>query len=111
MGSCARMVAVALSFGPAVALGVTLVGARASAAGDRELGRHLSSECVTCHQLSGRVVAGIPTIVGIDAESFVAMMNAYRSGERSNAVMQAIAGKLSDEETAALAAYFGGLGK
>jgi cytochrome c553 len=75
-------------------------------AGDRELGKHLSSECVSCHQLSGRVVAGVPAIVGIDQESFKAMMESYRKKERSNQVMQSIAAKFSDEEIAALAAFF-----
>jgi cytochrome c553 len=77
-----------------------------AAAGDRELGRHLSSECVSCHQLSGRVVAGVPAIVGMDRPSFTAMMDSYRRKERPNQVMQTIAGKFSDEEIAALAAFF-----
>ena len=36
-------------------------------------------------------------------------MNEYRRKTRDNQVMQTIAGKLSDEDLAALAAYFGGL--
>ena len=80
----------------------------AQAKGDREFGRYLSSACVTCHQLSGRY-DGIPPIVGWPDESFVAIMNEYRTRARPNPVMQTIAGKLSDEEVAALAAYFGSL--
>lgn len=75
-------------------------------AADKELGRHLSSECVACHQISGRVVAGVPAIVGMDQESFKAMMESYRKKERQNQVMQSIAAKFSDEEIAALAAFF-----
>ena len=41
----------------------------AAAAGDRALGEYLSSECVTCHQLSGRY-QGIPPIVGWPEPSF-----------------------------------------
>ena len=77
-------------------------------AGDRELGQYLSSECVTCHQLSGRF-QGIPPIVGWPETSFVDIMNEYRAKKRENPVMQTIAGKLSQEEIAALAAYFGSL--
>jgi cytochrome c553 len=80
----------------------------ARTAGDRELGQYLSSECVTCHQLSGRF-QGIPPIVGWPETSFVDIMNEYRSKKRENPVMQTIAGKLSQEEIAALAAYFGSL--
>jgi cytochrome c553 len=76
------------------------------AAGDRALGEYLSSECVTCHQLSGRY-QGIPPIVGWPEQSFVEIMNEYRDKRRANPVMQTIAGKFSNEEVAALAAYFG----
>ena len=34
-------------------------------------------------------------------------MNEYRDKKRNNPVMQTIAGKLSNDEIAALAAYFG----
>ncbi len=88
------------------ALLVTIATPLPTLAGDKELGRHLSSECVACHQLSGRVVAGVPAIVGIDQASFKAMMESYRKKERPNQVMQSIAAKFSDEEIAALAAFF-----
>jgi cytochrome c553 len=77
-------------------------------AGDRALGEYLSSECVTCHQLSGKF-QGIPPIVGWPDDSFIEIMNEYRSKRRDNAVMQTIVGKFSNEEVAALAAYFGSL--
>ncbi len=76
--------------------------------GDKAYGEYLSSECVTCHQLSGNF-AGIPPIVGWPEESFIEIMNEYRSKKRDNAVMQTIAGRLSEKEVAALAAYFGSL--
>ena len=80
----------------------------ALAAGDRALGKYLSSECATCHQLSGRH-QGIPPIVGWPEKSFVEIMDEYRSKRRSNPVMQTVAEKFSAEEMAALAAYFGSL--
>jgi cytochrome c553 len=76
------------------------------ASGDRAFGQYLSSECVTCHQLSGRF-DGIPPIVGWPEDSFVQIMNEYKTKKREHAVMQTIAGRLSPEEIAALAAYFG----
>ncbi len=77
----------------------------AVAAGDAEFGQYLSSQCTTCHQLSGKT-DGIPAIVGWDEETFIAVMQAYRSKELANPAMQNIAGTLSDEDMAALAAYF-----
>lgn len=79
------------------------------ATGDRALGEYLSSECATCHQASGRQVGGIPSIIGHPADQFVVLMDAYRQRHRENRVMQAIAARLSDEEIAALAAYYGSL--
>ena len=78
------------------------------AAGDKALGEYLSSECVTCHQLTGRF-DGIPPIVGWPETSFVDVMMQYRVKDRTNTVMQTIAGKLTEEEIAALATYFGSL--
>lgn len=78
------------------------------AAGNKAFGQYLSSECVTCHQASGRF-DGIPPIVGWPEASFVEIMQQYRAKERANPVMQTIAGKLTEEEIAALAAYFGSL--
>ena len=92
----------------AALLGLIAFPGKAAAAGNRALGEYLSSECVTCHQLSGRS-QGIPPIVGWPERSFVAIMDEYRSKRRSNPVMQTIAGKFSGEEIAALAAYFGSL--
>jgi cytochrome c553 len=92
----------------ATLLGLIAFAGKGMAAGDRALGEYLSSECVTCHQLSGRH-QGIPPIVGWPEKSFVEIMNEYRSKGRDNPVMQTIAGKFSAEEVAALAAYFGSL--
>jgi cytochrome c553 len=66
-------------------------------------GEYLAGECVTCHQKSG---TGIPQINGIEAETFVTIMKAYRSKELDNKVMQMMAGRLDDEQIISLAAYF-----
>lgn len=73
--------------------------------GDVEYGEYLASECKTCHQASGGD-DGIPNIVGLGTDIFVTAMHAYRTKNRDNPVMQLIAGRLNDEEIAALAAYF-----
>jgi cytochrome c len=82
---------------------------RIMAAGDRALGEYLSSECVTCHQVSGQSSGGIPPIIGLPDDSFIQIMDEYRKKTRNNPIMQTTAGRLSDDEIAALAAYFGSL--
>lgn len=73
--------------------------------GDPEYGEYLASECSTCHQSSG-VNDGIPGITSWPTEDFVVAMHAYKRKLRPHPVMQMMAGRLSDDEIAALAAYF-----
>ena len=75
------------------------------ALGDIEYGEYIGAECSSCHHQSG-ASEGIPSIHGIDAEVFVALMLAYRSKEMENPVMQMIAGRLDDEQIGSLALYF-----
>ncbi len=73
--------------------------------GDTAFGEYLSTECVTCHQATG-ADEGIPSITGWPREDFVIAMHAYKAQARPHPVMRMIAGRLSDEEIASLAAYF-----
>ncbi|SIO04971.1 sulfide dehydrogenase (flavocytochrome c), cytochrome c subunit [Rhodovulum sp. ES.010] len=76
--------------------------------GDRAYGEYLSSECTTCHQRDGSD-QGIPSITLWPEEKFVLAMHAYKQKLRPHPVMQMMANRLTDEEIAALAAYFGSL--
>jgi cytochrome c len=73
--------------------------------GDPEYGEYLASECLTCHQPDGSA-DGIPAITRWQEEDFVVAMHAYKRKLRPHPVMQMMAGRLNDEEIAALAAYF-----
>ena len=77
-------------------------------AGDPEYGEYLSSECETCHQPDGDD-EGIPSITGWPQDDFVIAIHAYKREIRPHPVMQMLSKRLTDEEIAALAAYFGGL--
>jgi cytochrome c len=73
--------------------------------GDPDYGAYLSSECTTCHQTDG-TDQGIPSITRWPEVDFVAAMHAYKRKLRPHPVMQMMAGRLSNDEIAALAAYF-----
>ena len=73
--------------------------------GDPEYGEYLATECLTCHQADGSA-DGIPSITRWPEEDFVVAMHAYKNKLRPHPVMQMMAGRLSNEEIAALAAYF-----
>ena len=96
-----RATAVALS-------GMVEVAAAADTGGDPAYGEYLSSACVSCHRSDG-ANKGIPSIVGWPADQFIAVLNSYKEKHRDNQVMQAIAERLSEEEMAALAAYYAGI--
>ncbi len=76
--------------------------------GDKAYGEYLASECLTCHKRDG-ADEGIPSITRWHAEDFVVAMHAYKRKLRPHPVMQLMAGRLSDEEIASLAAYFADL--
>ncbi|WP_050526944.1 c-type cytochrome [Pseudorhodobacter aquimaris] len=80
-------------------------GAAAQPLGDAEYGEYLSAECTTCHQRDGSF-DGIPSITRWPTKEFTAAMLAYRAKQRPHPVMQMVAARLSDEEIAALAAYY-----
>lgn len=73
--------------------------------GDPDYGEYLSGECKTCHQSAGGD-DGIPSIVLWPEEDFVIAMHAYKNKTRAHPVMQMMAGRLNNDEIAALAAYF-----
>jgi cytochrome c len=73
--------------------------------GDPAWGEYLASECQTCHQADGSD-QGIPSITGWPTGDFVVAMHAYKQKLRPHPVMQMMAGRLNEDEIAALAAYF-----
>jgi len=72
---------------------------------DVAYGEYLSSECATCHRRDG-TNAGIPSIIGRPAEEFIAALKSYKEKTRPNPIMQTITSRLTDEDMAALAAYY-----
>ena len=72
---------------------------------DAELGRYLSSECMTCHG-TAKADSAIPNIFGLGQARFAEVLRAYRAKALPNPVMQTVAGRLNDDDIAALALYF-----
>jgi len=85
------------------------IGAAAMALqGDTAYGEYLSTECVTCHQISGHA-DGIPSIIGWPKNAFIRALFEYKTNVRSHQVMKNMTTNLGNEEIAALAAYFGSI--
>lgn len=108
-----------LKIGTALAVGMVAAGAQAQSAAPASptsATRGNISMCIGCHGLPNYrtafpLVYHVPKIAGQSPEYIVKALQAYRSGERSHPSMQGIAKSLSDEDMAALAAYYGGAGK
>ena len=88
--------------------------AGAQVAGNAAAGHEKNRMCIGCHGIAGWRTAypevySVPMISGQHAAYIVKALQAYKSGERSHPSMRAIAGSLSDQDMADLAAYYGGL--
>jgi predicted CXXCH cytochrome family protein len=67
------------------------------------------NQCIGCHGDNGQGVGPFPALAAIDAGHFIEQMNNYKTGERTDAVMNGIAQALSDEEIKELAEYYASL--
>jgi cytochrome c len=100
----------ALLLPQAAALPQALTVTAAEDAKLKAYGRHLARECTGCHRIDG-VDNGIPSIIGWQADVFVATVRFYQTGKRTNPVMVSVATSLDDKQLDALAAYFASLPK
>jgi cytochrome c553 len=86
------------------------------AEGDAEAGKGKTAMCAGCHGIAGFRTAypetyHVPKLGGQNAAYLVSALKAYKSGDRNHPTMKAIAGSLSDQDMADLAAYYAAAGK
>ena len=79
--------------------------------GDPAKGKEKTRMCEGCHGIEGWRIAfpevyHVPKIGGQHAKYIVQALHEYKTGDRSNASMRAIAGSLSDEDIENLAAFY-----
>ena len=84
--------------------------------GDAGAGAKKIAMCIGCHGLPGYqssfpVVYKVPRIAGQNAKYIVAALNGYKTGDRKHPSMRGIAGSMSDQDMADVAAYYENLGK
>jgi len=89
---------------------VLALAASPALAADPEAGREMAQQCAGCHGEAGvSVAANIPNLAAQKADYLVAQLEAFRAGERTNPLMNAIAAQLEDDQIENLAAHFAGL--
>lgn len=92
---------------------VALLWAGPAAGQDAARGKALTATCVTCHGSDGMAPVPIyPDLAGQNAPYLVNALKAYRDGRRQGGtagLMTPVAQSLSDEDIAAIAAYYASL--
>jgi cytochrome c553 len=78
-------------------------------------GEQKAAMCIGCHGIPGYQssfpeVYKVPMISGQNPKYIVSALNAYKKGERKHPSMRAIAVSLTDDDMAAIAAWYGGQG-
>jgi cytochrome c553 len=70
----------------------------------------MAANCAMCHGTQGRAAANSPvaTLAGKPRDEIVQAMAQFKSGQKPATVMHQIAKGYTDEEIAAVAAYFAG---
>jgi cytochrome c553 len=81
----------------------------AQAAGDKVAGEKIvTAVCAACHGVDGNsVITTNPKLAQQHPEYIAKQLANFKSGERKNAIMSGMAGVLSPEDMANVAAYFG----
>jgi cytochrome c553 len=84
----------------------------AAAQGNADAARNKVSMCIGCHGIPGYkatfpLVYSVPMIAGQSPKYIESALLAYRKGDRNHPTMRGIAGSLSDQDIADLAAYYG----
>lgn len=93
-----------------VPLALTALAALPAGAADIEAGAAYAAQCSACHGPAGvSTAADIPNLAAQKEEYIVAQLTAFRAGDRTNALMNAVAASLSDSDIENLAAHFASL--
>jgi cytochrome c553 len=84
-----------------------MIFAATASAGDAAAGQVKSSACVSCHGMNGQSSNPLyPVLAGQQEQYLLKAINAYRSGDRGDPTMKAMASTLTDADAENLAAFF-----
>ncbi len=91
--------------------GIASFAAAADVTGDAKAAENKVAMCIGCHGIPGYKatfpeVFQVPMIGGQSAKYIENALHAYKKGERKNPSMRGIAGGLSDQDIADVAAYY-----
>ena len=88
-----------------VVLALPAAGVLAQAA-DPLQARNWASACANCHGTNGNALAGSEPLAGMKREDIVQKMLDFKNGRKPATVMHQLSKGYTDEQIAAIAAYF-----
>jgi cytochrome c553 len=91
--------------------GVANFAAAADVVGNADAAKNKVAMCIGCHGIPGYKatfpeVYQVPMLGGQSAKYIESALHAYKKGDRKNPSMRGIAGGLSDQDIADVAAYY-----
>ncbi|HEX5804914.1 MAG TPA: c-type cytochrome [Macromonas sp.] len=96
-----------------IALSVSILACGVHAAGEAKAGESKAAMCIGCHGIPGYQssfpeIHKVPKLSGQSDKYIVAALMAYQKGERKHPTMRGMAGSLSEQDMADLAAFYAG---
>jgi cytochrome c553 len=101
---------------PALALAALFGALPAAQAQDAKAGEKKIAMCIGCHGIPGYQASfpeihKVPMIAGQNAKYIISALTAYKKGDRKHPTMRSVAGSLSDQDMADVAAFYEQQGK
>lgn len=96
-----------MAFGVLGVLALLMASGQSNAQGSAAAGQSKAAVCAACHGADGNSPNPIwPSLAGQHSEYIARQIEAFKSGDREDALMSSFAAPLSDEDIADLGAYF-----
>jgi cytochrome subunit of sulfide dehydrogenase len=92
-----------------VAAGVAALAFSALASAADVHTRTISATCMSCHGPHGKSLGAIPSLAGMDKDTFVKAMIEFKSGVRPGTIMKKHAAGYTEAEYAAMGEFFASL--
>jgi cytochrome c553 len=73
---------------------------------DAHLARNLAATCANCHGTNGAARGDMKVLAGVKAETLIALMNDFRSGNQPATIMHQISKGYTDEQIKLIAGFF-----
>ena len=90
-----------------ISMGTALMASSVAVAGDAAAGKAKAESCVSCHGMNGRSTnPNNPNLAGQKKNYLIKALQAYRSGDRKDPMMNTLTGALTDADIENIAEYY-----